>query len=283
VRAVRQRTRGQVRVGDDEVDDALQRMSENAGKPEVRLAEVFLPVGENEQEDEVRQLAERLISQLRQGARFPSLARNFSQSPTAAVGGDMGWAQPEELQAEIRDAVADLDPGEAVGEPVRTPAGYHLVLVINRRLAPSVAGPKVTVTLQQLFLPLQPQPTEEEIATQMQLAQTMSETATGCDDLETLGKEAGSPLSGSLGTLTVDSLPNELRQVVEPLGVGEASPPVRSGNGVVVLMVCERNESETSADERKAIERMLMNDRLLAASRRILRDLRRAAFIDVRV
>ena len=39
----------------------------------------------------MRRLAERLIEQMKRGARFSAVAQQFSQSPTAAVGGDLGW------------------------------------------------------------------------------------------------------------------------------------------------------------------------------------------------
>jgi len=63
---------------------------------------------------------------------------------------------------------------------------------------------------------------------------------------------------------------------------GEVSPPVRSGNGIALLMVCERDERDTSEEGRKRVERQLRAERLAAESRRYLRDLRRTAFVDVR-
>src|ERR1700737_4858999 len=81
-------------VSDDEIDYALKRAKETANEPQSRVAEIFLAVDNPQQEEEVRRLAERLTEQMKQGARFSAVAQQFSQSPTAAGGGDIGWVRP---------------------------------------------------------------------------------------------------------------------------------------------------------------------------------------------
>jgi len=281
VRAIRRRMRGRLDIGDDEIDEALARIQENVGKPEYRVAEIFLPVDRPDRDAETRRVAERLLGQIRSGASFNVLARNFSQGVAAAVGGDLGWIREGQLGAEIDSALGELQPGQ-VSEPVRSAAGYHLLLILDSRVNPGLDNREVKVTLSQLFLPVSPNPSAQEVTSQQQLARTMSEAAANCEDLETLGREAGSPLSGSLGTVDVKALPPNLRRVIGPLKVGQVSPPVRSGNGIAVLMVCDRQEHDNSDEGRLRIERQLRAERFAAESRRYLRDLRRTAFVDVR-
>ena len=109
-------------VSDEEIDYALKRAKETANEPQSRVAEIFLAVDNPQQEDEVRRLAERLTEQMKQGARFSAVAQQFSQSATAAVGGDIGWVRPEQLSPEIGKAVAQMRPGE-LSAPIR--AGVH--------------------------------------------------------------------------------------------------------------------------------------------------------------
>src|ERR1700740_2933525 len=127
-------------VSDEEVDYAMQRAKETANEPQSRVAEIFLAVDNPQQEDEVRRLAERLTEQMRQGARFSAVAEQFSQSATAAVGGDIGWVRPEQLSPELGKAVAQMRPGE-LSAPIRTGAGYYLLLVLDRRSG-KAAGPE---------------------------------------------------------------------------------------------------------------------------------------------
>src|SRR6202023_721356 len=119
-------------VSDEEIDYALKRAKETVNEPQSRVAEIFLAVDNPQQEDDVRRLAERLTEQMKQGARFSAVAQQFSQSATAAVGGDIGWVRAEQLSPELGKVVTQMRPGE-LSPPIRTGAGYYLLLVVDRR------------------------------------------------------------------------------------------------------------------------------------------------------
>jgi peptidyl-prolyl cis-trans isomerase SurA len=156
-------------------------------------------------------------------------------------------------------------------------------MLLERRAATGAPKAETTVSLHQVVLPLPPNPSSAQVSLQMANAQSLTASAGSCQDMEAIGKRSGSPLSGSLGTLKLSSLPNDLRGVVENLAVNKPSPPRRTGNGIVVIMVCKRETSATGIALRNEIRDRLLDERMEAASRRYLRDLRRAAFIDVRI
>ena len=140
---VRGRLGAAVSVGEGEIDEALAQLEANRGRPEYRAAEIFLAVESSEQESEVRAAAESLYDQLRRGANFDQIASQFSQSATAAVGGDIGWVLEGELPSEIEAALAQMEPG-SIAPPVRTFDGYTIVALIDRRTVLSdapAAGP----------------------------------------------------------------------------------------------------------------------------------------------
>jgi peptidyl-prolyl cis-trans isomerase SurA len=66
------------------------------------------------------------------GADFAELARLQSQDGSAAKGGDLGWVLPGDTVPEFERAMAALKPGE-ISQPVRSPFGYHLIQVLERR------------------------------------------------------------------------------------------------------------------------------------------------------
>jgi peptidyl-prolyl cis-trans isomerase SurA len=102
--------------------------------------------------------------------------------------------------------------------------------------------------------------------------------------MESLAKELATPMSGSLGRLKTSSLPPAVRNAINGLDIGRPSGPVRNENGLAILMVCDRQGGQNAEQEqREQIERMLTLQRLDAAAQRYLRDLRRAAFIDLRL
>jgi len=90
-------------------------------------------VSEAEARRKLADLRERIV---RGGADFAELARVHSEDGTAARGGGLDWVLPGDTVPEFERAMAALQPGE-VSEPVKTPFGWHLVQVLERR----VAGP----------------------------------------------------------------------------------------------------------------------------------------------
>ena len=140
---VRGRLGAAVSVGEGEIDEALAQLEANRGRPEYRVAEIFLAVESREREDEVRAAATSLYDQLIAGAGFGQIASQFSQSATAAVGGDVGWVLEGELPREIEAVISQLEPG-SVAPPVRAFDGYYIVSLIDRRTVlsdASAAGP----------------------------------------------------------------------------------------------------------------------------------------------
>jgi peptidyl-prolyl cis-trans isomerase SurA len=69
---------------------------------------------------------------------------------------------------------------------------------------------------------------------------------------------------------------------VQDLAVDKASRPIRANDGFIVLMVCEREKDSTDVQRRK-VEQLLLDQRRSILARRYLRDLHRAAFVDVRL
>ena len=62
------------------------------------------------------------------------MARVHSDDGTAARGGELDWVYPGDTVPDFERAYADLKIGE-VSQPVRTPFGYHLIQVLERRSA----------------------------------------------------------------------------------------------------------------------------------------------------
>ena len=78
----------QVKVSPANIDAEMARISAGAEKPHFAVSEIFLSVDTPEQDDKVKADAANLEEQLKQGAQFAAVARQFSQTPTAAQGGD---------------------------------------------------------------------------------------------------------------------------------------------------------------------------------------------------
>ena len=76
------------------VEEVVGRITASRGSTQRLVSEIFLAVDTVLREDEVRRNATRLFEQVRAGANFAALARQFSESATTVRGGDLGWVQP---------------------------------------------------------------------------------------------------------------------------------------------------------------------------------------------
>jgi len=272
-------------ITDEEIDEALKRFKERANEPQSRVAEIFLAVDNPQQEDDVRRLAERLIEQMKQGARFSAVAQQFSQSATAAVGGDIGWVRPEQLSPDLAKTVAQMRPGE-LSPPIRTAAGYYLLLVLDRRAGRSGGGgeEEPVLHLVQVVFPVPQQGGEAARRAAIAEAQNTKATAKNCEEMLKIGKEKGSPQLSSEGQLRINQVAPALRNIVLGLQVGQASQPIIQKNGVGVIMVCDKSTAgPASLPSRDEVAETLLRQRAETLARRYMRDLRRTAFVDVRV
>ena len=276
------RIRPTIFVGEDEIDAVIARMRTSVGQRESYVLEIFLAVDEAAREADIARAAVRLVARLRDGAPFQAIARQFSQSSTAAAGGTLGWVEEGQLVPQLASAIAGLEIGE-VSDPIATPAGYYVLKLGDRRDFMRGSAGETSFRLKQVVLPLDPDAAEAVAAATMQRANQIAAQIAGCDSVEEIAERMGGPGSGDLGTVLRRDLPPEIGTVVSELEVGAASAPVRIANGVHVLVVCERVEPEATGPDRDAILESLGLTRLTMQARRYLRDLQRESVVDRRL
>ena len=277
---VRQELTRDVRIGDDAVNTRLANLKSNLGKPEYEAAEIFLAVEGPRYEEQVKSLAERLLEQLRQGAPFTSLALQFSQN---AGGGNLGWVSEGMLDDELMRALSRLQPNQ-ITPPIRGRDGYHILMLLNKRRIGD--GISVGPTMDLLTIELTSLPSANMAERDLQLRNFQAALSSGqnCDELEKLSKTVPSSSYYTSDKIPEASLPQEVLALVKPLEIGQVSPPFDAGNVRRFFSVCARHEDQPgglpSYDDMK---RRMENDQLENLARRYLRDIRRNAYVDVRI
>jgi len=101
---------------------------------QTRARHILIKTSEIVSEDDARLRLLALRGRVLDGADFGELARLNSEDGTAGRGGELGWVYPGDTVPEFERAMNALAPGE-LSAPVRTPFGYHLILVEERRAA----------------------------------------------------------------------------------------------------------------------------------------------------
>jgi peptidyl-prolyl cis-trans isomerase SurA len=107
-----------------------------AGAPAVQQTHarhILIKVNELVSDPEARHKLEGIYDRIVHGEKFAELARLHSQDGSATKGGDLGWLYSGDTVPDFERAMNDLKPGE-VSRPVKSPFGYHLIEVLDRRV-----------------------------------------------------------------------------------------------------------------------------------------------------
>ncbi|SNB55412.1 peptidyl-prolyl cis-trans isomerase SurA [Arboricoccus pini] len=137
IRVVQREVRPKVVVTEDQISLAMR--APNTANEEVRLSEILLPVYEPGQLKAVMEDARQLTQEVRNGANFNSVARQFSAAQSKDNGGDLGWVPVSSVLPDLQPIIGRLQPGQ-VSDPVETPVGIHIFYVSERRAAGAQAG-----------------------------------------------------------------------------------------------------------------------------------------------
>lgn len=269
------RLRPQVQVPQEEIDEAVARLEATKDQPQRLLAEIFLAIDNVTEEERVREQARQMHADLMRGANFQALAREFSQSASGPNGGDLGWVEPGQLPGELEAALRSLRPGQ-LSEPIETVNGIYLILMRDQRTAPEN---EISVTLKQVFFPFKER-TREALERAAMRAVEAAAAIRSCDDVAAVAARMQSPGEVDLGTVNLADLPGNVRQAIAGLPLNQPSPPVEMQGGVSTLVVCDRQEGGIN---RARVEERLVREKLEVLARRLMRDLRRAANVEIRI
>ncbi len=99
---------------------------------QTKLRHILVKLSEIVSESDAQQRMIIIKERLDNGGDFAELARQYSEDASANSGGDLGWVNPGDTVPQFEQAMNLLAPGE-ISEPVRTPFGYHIIQVQERR------------------------------------------------------------------------------------------------------------------------------------------------------
>ena len=269
-----------ISVGDDEVKAVIDRMEASKGTQEYKVGEIFLS-STSANAAQTMTNATQILEQLRKGGSFVAYARQYSESSTAPVGGDLGWVRPEMLPDPLAEAVRTLAPGQ-VSAPIAIPGGVSIVAVQDTRKVLTADPRAAELNLKQVSVSFPAGTTraqaEPVVARFAQAAQSVG----GCGGAEKLAADFRGEVVQSDG-VKLKELPAALQEMMLPMQVGQSTRPFGSlEEGVRVLVICGRDEVSPSMPTFETVMAQMNEERVNMRARRYLRDLRRDAIIDFR-
>lgn len=272
---VKRKLSRQIQVSDTEITSERQRLARIQDKTQRRIFEILIPLENPEQEPQIRQGVNRLHQQLLAGADFVAVARDFSKSHNASQGGDMGWLYEGQMRAQLWSAILPLKKGE-ITAPIRSLRGFHIFKVAGIRAQKSDET-DIKVTWLQVTLPEQ---AEDEAETRADLVNQIRTDFNACalPNSEPYTKMT----TRQYQNLTMGQLSPLIAATLKGLEVGEVSEAVALNDALNVLGLCQKTEKTANLPSTGEIKNRIGNQRLEILANRYLRDIRNAAFIDIR-
>lgn len=269
-RLVNGRFGSRVRISSEKVNDALGRITANSSKPQALISEILIPAETDEEVTQAQAIAARLIEEIRAGAPFGGVARQFSGASSAAAGGDLGWLSQGELRPELQSVVDQLQPGQ-VSVPVRAPGGVYIIAVREKRAGIDPAS-ATNISLRQVTAP----------ASSRALFERQMRRVEGCDGLaRTVANVSGAQIV-ELGDTLESELSTEVRTRISDVEEGEATTVYETPDGLAALVVCARQTGGGGLPSRQEVENRLFEQEMAMLSQRYLRNLRRDSTIITR-
>jgi peptidyl-prolyl cis-trans isomerase SurA len=182
------------------------------------------------------------------------------------------------------DATRAVKTGGIAG-PVRSPAGFHVLKVIDRKVT-GLPDDTIVQTRARHIL-LRPSAQLTETAAVEQLAQQRSRLVSGQTDFATLAREisqdASAAQGGELGWAAPGMFVPEFEEAMNRLAPNEISAPLVSRFGVHLIQVLERKDVELSPKaQRDQLKQMVREQKMEEAYKRWIEEVRSSAYVEYR-
>jgi len=280
--------RPRIKISDEEVNLAQGHMvisePENISIKEMEIAIINLPIDRPQREGEIRKLGDKLYSELKKGAPFEEIARQFS------AGGDTKsfWIRPEQLDPTIAQVLRTTKEG-SITPPIRSNTGISIIKLVHIR-ANKPAEPKkdnhdYDITMKEILLKLKPTATEKEADVLLKIGEEVSKNPGKCEDkgVGGISDPDNYDIEVNMRNAALSELPPALRNISESLKLGDISMPFASAEGIRLYMLCNRKEISGSNLNNDKIKETIYRQKFELEVEKYIRNLRREAFIEIRV
>jgi len=223
------------------------------------------------------------VLQLREGADFAKLAVSYSDAPDALQGGAMGWRPRDRLPELFAHALNGMKPGEVSGI-IRSPAGFHVIKLVDRR---GGGAPALVEQTHARHILVKTSEIVSEADARRKLNNLRERIVNGADFGE-LAKfnsdDASSIKGGDLGWIYPGDTVPEFERVMNNLKVEQLSEPFVTSFGWHLMQVLERRQADVSGERKRQEARLILRERKAdEAYQEWLRQLRDRAFVEYRL
>jgi peptidyl-prolyl cis-trans isomerase SurA len=287
-----------IKISDAEIDnfiaDRTRAMPRGAtqrsappvkGAPEeIDVAQIFVPVdasaGAGAQAD-AKKKAENLLREARGDTDFMQLGAMAAKDNPSIKFQELGYRTPDRLPQLFYEAIRNTGGGQVANAVVKSPAGYHVLKVLDRR-AMNAAPPAqeqapvqdassstpqnipITQTLARHILlrsrtGLNDQDAERRL--QGYRDQVRAKTADFGELAKKYSEDGSAANGGSLGWMGPGDLVPEFELSMNRLQIGEVSNPVKTEFGWHLIQVMERRDAQLTVEKQRQFARAAIRER----------------------
>ena len=234
----------------------LKQIKADMEKPSFTVAEIIVPSLEE---------AQSIWEALQAGTgTFMDLARQFSKAKSAKNGGRVGQISENHYGQEVASVLYEMPVGQ-LSRPLAVKEGYALIVMIDK---------KMPVTTDSIMLWELAQGGQKEGAKFDKIMASKN-----CETFAKALKKEGLPESIQRGWTDPAQLPDELRDLMQPVAVNEVVGPVRVPQGQLFFMKCDVKSQRVVPTEEE-VKQQLEMEQMELLSRRLLEAEKRAAVIE---
>ena len=310
---------GKIKISDAEVDNFIADRNRAVasggrsarstpaakGEPEeIDVAQIFIPADANAgagAQAEAKKKAESLLREARGDVDFLQLGAIAAKDNPKIKFQELGYRTPDRLPQLFYEAVRNTGSGQVANAVVKSPAGYHVLKVLDRRaLLAGAPEPQQAASQENASIPqsimvtqtlsrhillrsragLTDQDAERRLAGYRD--QVRAKTADFGELAKKYSEDGSAANGGNLGWMGPGDLVPEFDQAMNRLQIGEVSNPVKTEFGWHLIQVLERREAQLTLEKQRQFARAAIRERKFEqAYQDWLRELRDTATVKI--
>ncbi len=253
-------------VSEGEIDNYLANPDQSpAANAEVQVAHILVRLPEQATPDQLMRIgvrAQSALDQIRRGEDFARVAASFSDAPDGLSGGAMGLRPMDRLPGLYAEVVKKMQPGE-VSDILRSPAGFHIVKLIERRGRAQIVATAVKQTrARHILIKVDEITTAEEARRKMISLKERLDNGVDFAELARLhSNDLSASKGGDLGWLYQGDTVPDFERAMDALAINQISAPVQSQFGIHLIQVLERRSEDVSKERQRQQARQVLRER----------------------
>ena len=276
-----------VNVSESEIDNFLTtQSSNNENRDEFEISHILIRTPEEGTPEEIQKAKAKVdeaIKLLQEGSSFSKVSASFSDAPNALEGGNLGWKSATQVPTLFLDALKSMQSGE-VSQPLRSPNGFHILKLNNKR------GGNSPLVIEQtharhILIKLTEIVSESDGKKKMDGIKERLDNGEKFEVLARQFSEDGSASNGGdLGWVNPGDTVPQFEKAMNELKDNQISEPIRSPFGWHIIQVLERRKQDMSKEAARLKARQEIRARKAdEAYQDWVRELRDRAYVEMKL